>query len=491
MLVGSETREPRFTLAVGGALAGFGLALFGVYWDDAWHTDRGRDDLLSPPHLSLYVGVTLVAGVVIWWAHQRATGRASVSGPVGLAVTGAAFTLASAPVDEWWHQAFGRDAVLWSPPHLAAVAGTIALGTAVALIATAPEIDAGRALLVGAAGAGVIGAWQVLVLEYDTDVAQFSSLWYLPVMATALAAAAVTVQAAGSHRVRWPAAWAGVVYTVAMIGVVLGLKSAGFSTPIVPLVVPALVVADLGRRMRWAMPLRVTAFVAALFASYWPYLGAVPGGVQPTLAEAAAGAVLATAAVAGVLLVTDPAARIRGPATALIAMAVVGAASTVGLPHADAHDPGQGDEIAEVTLIAKVTDRVIAVEAILARDAAAGEPIRVVARRGGRVLTGPLASTPTGWAGQVDVDQDGRWFVYVEARRGQQHLEAWIPVIAGSTGTTSKDTALYVADEDGGVAAPQVIAGVVLLAFVAALLARLATVVRTTLSVGDALADVA
>ena len=142
-----------------------------------------------------------------------------------------------------------------------------------------------------------------------------------------------------------------------------------------------------------------------------------------------------------------------------------------------------------MTLIAEVTDRAIAVEAVLARDAAAAEPLRVVARRGGRVVTGPLGSTPTGWAGQVNVDQDGRWFVYVEARRGQQHVEAWIPVIAGSTGTASKDTALYVGNGEGGVAGSQVIAGVVLLAFVAALLARIAAVVRTTLSVGDALAD--
>lgn len=196
-------------------------------------------------------------------------------------MTGAVITLGSAPVDEWWHQAFGRDAVLWSPPHLAAVAGTIALGTGVALIASTKQISAGRTLVRAAAGAGVVGAWQVLVLEYDTDVAQFSSLWYLPVMAAGLAAAAVTAQAAAWHRVRWPATSAGVVYTLAMAGVVLGLNAADFSTPIVPLVVPALIVADLGWRMRWAMPLRVLGFVVPLFASYWPYLGTVSGGCNP------------------------------------------------------------------------------------------------------------------------------------------------------------------------------------------------------------------
>lgn len=32
-------------------------ALFGTYWDDAWHTDRGRDDFFIAPHLTLYGGV--------------------------------------------------------------------------------------------------------------------------------------------------------------------------------------------------------------------------------------------------------------------------------------------------------------------------------------------------------------------------------------------------------------------------------------------------
>ena len=330
----------------------------------------------------------------------------------------------------------------------------------------------------------MIGGWQVLVLEYDTDVAQFSPLWYLPVMATGLAAAAITVQAAGSHRARWPATWAGVVFTLAMAGVYVGLDSAGFSTPIVPVVLPALAIADLGRRLQWVMPLRAAVFVAALFATYWPYLGAVPGGVQPTLGDAASGALLAVVGVAAVLVVMDPSARIRtsrAAVTVLLALTVVFTTSTVGPPHAEAHDPGQGDEVTEVTLIAEVTDRVVIVEVVLAGDGDAGEPVRVVARRAGRTLTGPLAATPNGWSGRGDVDRDGRWFVYVEAQRGQQDVEAWIPVTAGSTGTASKETAMYVADADDGVTTAQAIPGLMLLALASGLLGRIAAVVRTTL----------
>ena len=64
-------------------------ALFATYWDDAWHTDLGGDSATIPPRLLLYGSV---------------------------AVIGAA-----------WHAAFGRDAVLWSPPHLLGVFGTLTL----------------------------------------------------------------------------------------------------------------------------------------------------------------------------------------------------------------------------------------------------------------------------------------------------------------------------------------------------------------------------
>jgi hypothetical protein len=36
-------------------------------------------------------------------------------------------TLAALPIDAAWHAAFGRDAVLWSPPHMLAIFGSLAL----------------------------------------------------------------------------------------------------------------------------------------------------------------------------------------------------------------------------------------------------------------------------------------------------------------------------------------------------------------------------
>jgi hypothetical protein len=116
------------------AFAGGVVAIVGTYWDDAWHTDRGRDSFLIAPHLTLYGGV-LVAGVVaLGWAARRwaASGARGVvtDPPLALALAGPAGTLVSAPIDDARHRLFGRDAVLraalggqwplahrcWSPP---------------------------------------------------------------------------------------------------------------------------------------------------------------------------------------------------------------------------------------------------------------------------------------------------------------------------------------------------------------------------------------
>ncbi len=50
--------------------AGSAAALFATYWDDSWHTDKGRDGLRDPPHLLLYGGFLLAAVAVAAWGRQ-------------------------------------------------------------------------------------------------------------------------------------------------------------------------------------------------------------------------------------------------------------------------------------------------------------------------------------------------------------------------------------------------------------------------------------
>ena len=474
---------PKWSVAA--SLVGFAVALFGVYWDDAWHTDRGRDDLLSAPHVALYLGVSVAVGVVAWWGWtQRVAGWRSVAaGPIGVAIAGAAVTLGAAPVDEWWHTAFGRDAVLWSPPHLVALVGTVALGSGVALVTggSRPAVRSRVGIsLVVATGAGVLGAWQVLVLEYDTDVAQFSTLWYLPVLAIGLAAASATVHAAARRRVRWVAGSAGVAYTAAMVIVIAVLSATGFSTPIVPVIVPALFAADVARQRAWSTPVRAASIVAALFVVEVPYLRWVDGGVAPSTPEALWGAALAAVGVTMTLAIFDPTTQRlpRLKSTTLLALIVTTAGPLVLVDGsaADAHDPGQGTVIAAVTLTADVSDA--RVELTATTDHSDLQPVRMVARRAGRVTVGPLSGVGNVWSGTVELDERGRWFVYVELRRGTERLEAWLPVIAGSDETVIKQTELYVRRVDNGATVSQVIAGLALALVALAVIGRVAATVR-------------
>jgi hypothetical protein len=120
-------------LALG--LVGVALTWFGAAWDVSWHRLIGRDTFWSAPHLFLYGGISLwgLASLVATITAMRGRpvrGRELRIGPLraelGLALVGiaAAIVIASAPFDEAWHRAFGRDVDIWSPPHLAGVAGS-------------------------------------------------------------------------------------------------------------------------------------------------------------------------------------------------------------------------------------------------------------------------------------------------------------------------------------------------------------------------------
>ena len=124
------------TLPLALGLLGVALTWFGAAWDVSWHRLIGRDTFWSAPHLFLYGGISLwgLASLVATVTAMRGRpvrGRELRIGPLraelGLALVGiaAAIVIASAPFDDAWHRAFGRDIDIWSPPHLAGVAGSV------------------------------------------------------------------------------------------------------------------------------------------------------------------------------------------------------------------------------------------------------------------------------------------------------------------------------------------------------------------------------
>jgi hypothetical protein len=107
------------------------LVILGIIWDISWHTTIGRDKLLSPPHNLIYLGAVfggLFSGIQVLWN----TFKADVTAKSGLVkvwgffysslgalfcIWGAIAMLTSAPFDDWWHNTYGLDVEILSPPH--------------------------------------------------------------------------------------------------------------------------------------------------------------------------------------------------------------------------------------------------------------------------------------------------------------------------------------------------------------------------------------
>jgi hypothetical protein len=111
----------------------------GLLWDISWHMSIGRDGLFSPPHIAIYLGA-VIAGVfsgikvlkTSFWGNQKekdATIRFwhFFNGSLGalFCIWGAFAMLTSAPFDDWWHNTYGLDVKILSPPHAVLALGII------------------------------------------------------------------------------------------------------------------------------------------------------------------------------------------------------------------------------------------------------------------------------------------------------------------------------------------------------------------------------
>ena len=431
------------------ALAGFLLAVFGTYWDDAWHTEEGRDSFLSPPHLALYAGIALAGGALSVWAllAARRVGlrRALEHRPLLLALAGVVVTLAGAPADNAWHEAFGRDAVIWSPPHMLGVAGSLAIAAGLLLeLADAPPSPFGHPAGLLAAAA-VVAVAAVPVLEYETDVPQFDLAFYLPVLATgaayALGLALIALPGRGA------AARAALAYTAVIALVGLVLLAMDMPAPLLPLlVIPALTLDVAARRVPRLGA--AAAFVLSLYLAYVPYLNWVKSDLHLDLADVVTGLPLAFVGVLVALWLTSPPRAGRGgpsPTVAVVALVALFAP----VPSARAHDPGQGEELATASILARADGERAELEVDLSGSGHCDDltPQQLVARRAGETLSAPLRkSGPCRVAGEITLPDRGRWFLYAELDHDGDVVETWLPVHA--------DGAETVADEARSVYSP-------------------------------------
>jgi hypothetical protein len=107
-----------------GLVAG-ALAMWGVYFDTAWHRTVGRDTFFSLPHLFIYGGGALVWIACIAAITLATRGRLADLGgavlragpvrlPLGFAISalGTAIIVLAVPTDLTWHAVFGKDLLI-------------------------------------------------------------------------------------------------------------------------------------------------------------------------------------------------------------------------------------------------------------------------------------------------------------------------------------------------------------------------------------------
>jgi hypothetical protein len=112
------------------AYVGGAMSMWGTLADTAWHRTNARDSFWSAPHMFMYVG-----GLIVWAATVAAVVLATrgrlpdAGGPVlhagrlrlpfgfALSALGVGVVVAAAPFDIWFHAVFGKDVMIWSPPH--------------------------------------------------------------------------------------------------------------------------------------------------------------------------------------------------------------------------------------------------------------------------------------------------------------------------------------------------------------------------------------
>ncbi|HYN22031.1 MAG TPA: hypothetical protein VE078_13810 [Thermoanaerobaculia bacterium] len=291
---------------VSAMLVGSTSIIVGLLWDISWHMTIGRDTFWTPAHMAIYLGGVL-AGVCGGFLALKTTfagtpqeKEAAVRfwgfrAPLGawVAIWGAFAMLTSAPFDDWWHNAYGLDVEILSPPHMVLAAGMIAIQLGAMLLVAAPQNRAaeGQARSLGiafvyAAGA-VLSMMTILLMEYSYPNDQHVAFFYKTACATF---PILLVAAARASRLRWAATLTAAFYMLIILAMVwiLPLFPAQpmlgpidnpvdhMVPPLFPLllIIPAfaidLILQRQGKRGGWLVALAVAAaFLALFFVTQW------------------------------------------------------------------------------------------------------------------------------------------------------------------------------------------------------------------------------
>jgi hypothetical protein len=290
----------------------------GGAWDVSWHRSIGRDTFWTPAHMLIYLCGVLAGVIGLWlvyqstWGKDEAVRASSVSvfglrAPLGvfLAGWGGVAMLTSAPFDNWWHNAYGLDVKIVSPPHTVLILGIRAIAVGLMfLILAAMNREAGADAVEGAEvsptfrrlqwlflymGGLMVGGQMFFLMEFTWDIGLHQAAAYVAMGVAVPVLFAMMWQAS---RYKWAATTTAAVYMVFTIAEILILplfpaqpKLGPVFYPVthfVPakfpilMIVPALALDLLWQRAKgwkaWQIALvSGVVFTAVLVAVEWPF----------------------------------------------------------------------------------------------------------------------------------------------------------------------------------------------------------------------------
>lgn len=307
--VSPAVREPGAAWVVYTLLFCSACIIVGLLWDISWHMSIGRDTLWSPPHVLEQIGAGL-AGLACGFVVLRTTLAGTEAqrdrtvrfwgfrGPLGgwIAVWGAFAMIFSVPFDDWWHNAYGLDVEILSPPHIVLLLGMIGIQVGAMLLALGVQNRAtgSGAKRFGIAFAVAAAALMAMILTALSEFMLRPNDWHssLAYRVSGLAFPILLVGVARAGRLRYPATAAAALFmafylvpqwvitqfpaTPRLTPILNPLTNmAAFGFPLV-LVVPALGIDWLVRTRDdigdWRLATLIgILFVATMAAVHWPF----------------------------------------------------------------------------------------------------------------------------------------------------------------------------------------------------------------------------
>jgi hypothetical protein len=283
-------------------------AMAGELWDISWHISIGRDSFWTPAHLLIQFCAVLGASTCAWLllrttlskdpeARMGSVRVLGFYGPMGAFVVmwGAAAMLTSAPYDNWWHNAYGLDVKILSPPNVLLVMGIVSIqfgGLLLALGCMNRATGTSRSRLDWiflSLGGILLTQGMFLGADYMTHPSMHSAIFYVT---ASMAVPVVLIGIGEASGKRWAMTTVAAFYMAYLVAMMQILRLfpaeprlgpvynrvTHFVFPFFPLllVVPAILLDLLRPRVRHLRPwlqaaVFGAAFLAVMVAVHWPF----------------------------------------------------------------------------------------------------------------------------------------------------------------------------------------------------------------------------